>query len=78
MRELFQSWVMCACLCALAALVAACALAGLRFAGRSVLARLRPVALAALLPMAAYLTDFAGEKGTNMPRGVSLPVAALA
>ena len=78
MENVFQIAVLRVCLAALAALLGALALAGLRRAGRLLLRRLKPFALAALLPMAALLTDFAGEKNTNMPLRVIQPVASQA
>ena len=76
MEMLFQIAVLRVCLAALAALMAALALVGLRRVGRLLLRRLKPIALAARLPMAALLTDFAGEKNTNMPLRVIQPVAS--
>ena len=76
MDNVFQSAVLRLCLAALAALLTALALAGLRRAGRLLRRRLQPFALAALLSMAVLLTDFAGEKNTNMPLRVILPVAS--
>jgi len=75
---MFQVFVFYACMLALAALMAALVLAGLRQVGRLLLRTLKPVALAALLPLAALLTDFAGEKNTNMPMRVIRPVASQA
>ena len=75
---MFQIAVLRVCLAALAALLAASALVGLRQIGRLLLRRLKPIALAALLPLAALLTDFAGEKNTNMPLRVIRPVASQA
>ncbi len=76
MENVFQIAVLRVCLAALAALLAASALVGLRRVGSLLLRRLKPIALAALLPMAALLTDFAGEKNTNMPMRVIRPVAS--
>ena len=76
MENVFQIAVLRVCLAALAVLLAASALVGLRRIGRLLLRRLKPFALAALLPMAALLTDFAGEKNTNMPLRVIQPVAS--
>ena len=73
---MFQVFVFYACVLALAALMAALVLAGMRQVGRLLLRNLKPVALAALLPLAALLTDFAGEKNTNMPMRVIQPVAS--
>ena len=73
---MFQIAVLRVCLAALAVLLAASALVGLRRAGSQLLRRLKPIALAALLPMAALLTDLAGEKNTNMPLRVIQPVAS--
>ena len=78
MDNMFQIAVLRACLAALAVLLAALALAGLRKVGRLLLRNLKPVALAAILPLAALLTDFAGEKNTNMPLRVIQPVASQA
>ena len=78
MENVFQIAVLRVCLAALAALAVVSALAGLRRVGRLLLRRLKPFALAALLPMAALLTDFAGEKNTNMPLRVVQPVASQA
>ena len=78
MENVFQIAVLRACLAALAVLLAALALAGLRQVGRMLLRNLKPVALAAILPLAALLTDFAGEKNTNMPLRVIQPVASQA
>ena len=76
MENVFQIVVLRLCLAALAVLLATLALVGLRRVGRLLLRRLEPVALAALLPMAVLLTDFAGEKTTNMPLRVIQPVAS--
>ena len=76
MVNVFQIAVLRVCLVALAALLAALALVGLRRTGRLLLRRLKPIALAALLPMAVLLTDFAGEKNTNMPLRVIQPVTS--
>ena len=78
MEMLFQIAVLRVCLVALAALAVVSALVGLRRVGRLLLRRLKPFALAALLPMAVLLTDFAGEKNTNMPLRVIQPVASQA
>ena len=78
MGGMFQVFVFYACVLALAALMAALVLAGMRQVGRLLLRTLKPVALAALLPLAALLTDFAGEKNTNMPMRVIRPVASQA
>ena len=78
MENVFQIAVLRVCLATLAVLLAASALVGLRQVGRQLLRRLKPFALAALLPMAALLTDFAGEKNTNMPLRVIQPVASQA
>ena len=76
MENVFQIAVLRVCLATLAVLLAALALVGLRQVGRQLLRQLKPIALAALLPMAALLTDFAGEKNTNMPLRVIQPVAS--
>ena len=73
---MFQIAVLRVCLAALAVLLAASALVWLRQVGRLLLRNLKPVALAALLPMAVMLTDFAGEKNTNMPLRAIQPVAS--
>ena len=78
MENVFQIVVLRLCLAALAVLLATLALVGLRRVGRLLLRRLKPIALAALLPLAALLTDFAGEKNTNMPLRVIRPVASQA
>ena len=78
MENVFQIAVLRACLAALAVLLSALAFAGLRKVGRLLLRNLKPVALAAILPLAALLTDFAGEKNTNMPLRVIQPVASQA
>ena len=78
MENVFQIAVLRVCLAALAMLAVVSALAGLRRIGRLLLRRLKPIALAVLLPMAALLTDFAGEKNTNMPLRVIRPVASQA
>ena len=78
MENVFQIAVLRVCLAALAALAVVSALAGLRRVGRLLLRRLKPIALAVLLPMAALLTDFAGEKNTNMSLRVIQPVASQA
>ena len=78
MENVFQIAVLRACLAALAVLLSALAFAGLRRVGRLLFRNLKPVALAALLPLAALLTDFAGEKNTNMPMRVIQPVASQA
>ena len=61
MGGMFQVFVFYACVLALAALMAALVLAGMRQVGRLLLRNLKPVALAALLPLAALLTDFARQ-----------------
>ena len=76
MDNVFQSAVLRLCLAALAVLLGVAAFVGLRSVGRLLLRRLKPFALAALLSMAVLLTDFAGEKNTNMPLRVILPVAS--
>ena len=76
MENVFQIAVLRVCLAALAALAIVSALVGLRQVGRQLLRQLKPIALVALLPMAVLLTDFAGEKNTNMPLRVILPVAS--
>ena len=76
MENVFQIAVLRVCLAALAVLAVMSALARMRRVGRLLIRRLKPIALAALLPMAALLTDFAGEKNTNMPLRVIQPVAS--
>ena len=78
MENVFQIAVLRVCLAALAVLAVMSALARMRRVGRLLIRRLKPIALAALLPMAALLTDFAGEKNTNMPLRVIQPVASQA
>jgi len=76
MTELFQIAVLRIGVSLLAALVVVSALVGLRQVGRLLLRNLKPVALAALLPLVVLLTDFAGEKNTNMPLRIIQPVAS--
>ena len=76
MIDCFQSAVLLGGMVILSVLLAIGGFAGLRQVCRWLVWRLKPVALAALLPMAALLTDFAGEKNTNMPLRVIRPVAS--